>query len=206
MHAKDYKKIPSNEIIAKTADALRKRGMTMHVVGSGIEAKSKILDILPEDAEVMNMTSVTVDTIGVSEIIEESGKYFSARKKAASLDEVKQSKEIHNLRSIPDWTIGSVHAVTEEGSVMVASQTGSQLAAYTYGSDHVIWVIGAQKIVKDLEDGFKCVYEHSLPLESERAHKAYEVPASTVNKLFILNEEVKKDRITIILVKEVLGF
>ena len=149
---------------------------------------------------------MTLEAIGISHEIQKSGKYISAREKSYKLDQVKQSKEIHMLRSIPDWTVGSVHAVTQDGHIMVASQSGSQLAAYAFGCDHVIWVIGAQKIVKNLDEAFKRIYEHCLPLESERAHKAYGVPASAVNKIFILNEEIKKGRITVILVKEKLGF
>ncbi|OGT48134.1 MAG: hypothetical protein A3E82_06720 [Gammaproteobacteria bacterium RIFCSPHIGHO2_12_FULL_38_11] len=201
-----YETIPSDQIIKKTAEALQKNGMTTYIVDNGETAKQKVLSLIPLDAEVMNMTSVTLDTIGLSKEIAESGKYFSARKKSYTLDEKKQSKEIHQLRSIPDWTVGSVHAVTEDGSIMVASQSGSQLAAYTFGSDHLIWVIGAQKIVKNVDEGFKRIYEHCLPLESKRAQEAYGVPGSAVNKIFILNKEIKKDRITVILVKEKLGF
>jgi len=204
--AKKYDFIPSDDIIQKTAGALIKHGMTTYIVNNATEAKSKALALIPKGAEVMDMTSITLDTIGISKEIQESGEYISARKKSYALDLHKQSKEIHILRSIPDWTIGSVHAITEEGTVMVASQSGSQLAAYSFGSDHVIWVVGAQKIVANLDEGFKRIYEHCLPLESERAHKVYGVPASAVNKLFILKEEIKPGRITVILVKEVLGF
>ncbi len=206
MTASKFNQIPSDEIISKTAKALESHGMSVKIAKNGAEAKSLVLDLLPKGAEVMDMTSVTLDTIGVSKEIQESGVYKSARKISYSLDQVKQAKEIHGLRDIPDWTVGSVHAVTEEGSLMVSSQSGSQLAAYSFGSDHLILVVGAQKIVKNLDEGFKRLYEHCLVLESERARKAYGVPASAINKIFILHEEIKKGRITVILVKEVLGF
>ncbi len=206
MSTTKYETIPSDAIIEKTAAALTANGMTTHIVANGIAAKQMALSLIPKGAEVMDMTSVTLDTIGVSKIIQESGDYISARKVSYALDLKTQQKEIHNLRSIPVWTIGSVHAVTEEGSVMVASQSGSQLAAYSFGSDHVIWVVGAQKIVANRDEGFKRIYEHCLVLESERAHKAYGVPASSVNKLFILDKEIVAGRITVILVKEKLGF
>jgi LUD domain len=201
-----FNQIPSDEIISKTSKALESHGMTVHIAENGLAAKAKVLEILPKGAEVMDMTSMTLEAIGLADVIQNSKDYRSARKESYALDQVKQSKAIHNLRSIPDWTIGSVHAVTEEGSVMVASQSGSQLAGYSFGADHVIWVIGAQKIVKNLDEGFKRLYEHSLVLESERARKAYGVPASAINKIFILHEEIKKGRITVILVKEKLGF
>jgi CheY-like chemotaxis protein len=178
MTVSKYSQIPSDEIISKTAKALESHGMSVKIAKNGAEAKSLVLNLLPKGAEVMDMTSVTLDTIGVSKEIQESGNYKSARKISYALDQVKQAKEIHGLRDIPDWTVGSVHAVTEEGSLMVASQSGSQLAAYSFGSDHLILVVGAQKIVKNLDEGFKRLYEHCLVLESERARKAYGVPAS----------------------------
>jgi hypothetical protein len=206
MKNEKYTTIPSDEIILQTADALRENGVTVYVVDNATQAKAKALDLIPKGAEVMDMTSVTLDTLGLSKEIQESGIYFSARKKSYALDLVKQSKEIQSLRSIPDWTIGSVHAVTQDGKVMVASQSGSQLPAYNFGAEHVVWVVGAQKIVKDIEEGFKRIYEHCLPLESERARKAYGVPGSSVNKLFIFQKEINVNRIAMILVKEKLGF
>lgn len=204
--AEKYNTLPTDLTLHKTVAALQKNGMVVHVVDDAKAAKQKVLDIIPEGSEVMSMTSVTLDTIGISDEIANSGKYIAARQLSYALDPVKQSKQIHMLRSIPDWTIGSVHAVTEDGVIMVASQSGSQLAAYAFGSDHLIWVIGAQKIVKNMEEGFKRIYQHTLPLESERAHQAYGVPASSVNKIFILNEEIKPGRINVVIIKEILGF
>ncbi len=193
-------------MIEKTTAALTQNGMVTHIVSDGVEAKKVVLKLLPKGAEVMDMTSVTLDTIGISQIIQESGDYISARKVSYTLDMKTQKKEIHNLRSIPTWTLGSVHAVTEEGAIMVASQSGSQLAAYSFGSDHVILVVGAQKIVANREAGFERIYQHCLPLESERARKAYGVAASAVNKILMIDKEITDNRITIVLVKEKLGF
>jgi hypothetical protein len=106
----------------------------------------------------------------------------------------------------PDWAIGSVHAVTEEGQIVVASATGSQMPAYLYGAGHVVWVVGIQKIVPDLNAAIQRVYDHVLPLESDRARKAYGVPGSAVNKLLVINKEVQPSRATLIFVNEVLGF
>ena len=95
--------------------------------------------------------------------------------------------------------------VTEDGKVLIASNSGSQLPGYAYGSSHVIWVVGTQKIVNNIDDGMKRIDQYVLPLESERAHKAYGVPGSFVSKLLIFNRE-NPGRITMILVKQPLGF
>jgi hypothetical protein len=117
-----------------------------------------------------------------------------------------QSLEMQKLGAAPEWTIGSVHAITEDGQVVIASNTGSQLAAYAYGSPHVILVVGAQKIVNNLDDAMKRIYEYVLPLESERLRKAIGAPRSNVSKLLIINKEITVGRLTVIFVEEKLGF
>ncbi len=203
---KDWNTLATQESIDAAVANLQAHGMNAIVVENGEAAKAKVLEMLPAGAEVMDMTSVTLQTIGVTEEIEKSGKYNSVKAKLMSMDRKTQSLEMQKLGAAPEWTVGSVHAVTEDGIVIVASNTGSQLPAYAYGSAHVIWVVGTQKIVKNMDKGMKRLYEHTLPLESERAHKAYGMPASFVSKLLIVHKEVVPQRITVIFVKEVLGF
>ena len=198
-----WENLADDAVIKKTVSALKANGMEASVVENGEDARKKVFEILPENAEVMVMSSVTLDTIGVSKGIE-SAKFNSVRKKL--MDTATQGVEKRKLGAAPEWTIGSAHAVTEDGHVLIASNTGSQLPAYAYGAGNVIWVVGTQKIVKNTEEGIKRIYEHSLPLESERARKAYGVPGSAVNKLLIVNKETIQGRITMILVKEKLGF
>ena len=200
------KELKQENIIIKTSDALKANGFDVYIARNGTEAEKKVLGLLPDGAEVMNMTSATLDKIGVSADIESSGKYVPIRKKLMSLDRNTQGSEMRKLGSAPEWSIGSVHALTQDGKVMIASATGSQLPAYSYGAEKVIWVVGKQKIVENVEEGFKRIYEYALPLESERARKAYGVQGSSVNKLLIVNKEHIPGRITIIIVNEELGF
>jgi hypothetical protein len=122
-------------------------------------------------------------------------------------DKSEDAVEMRRLGAAPEWTIGSVHAVTEDGNIVIASNTGSQLPAYAYGAGHVVWVVGAQKVVKNLDEAMKRIYEYVLPLESERANKAYSMThGSFVSKMLIVNREVQSNRISMIIVKENLGF
>jgi L-lactate utilization protein LutB len=203
----DFNTIANDEALNKTVEALKANGVNAIIVETGEEAKQKALELVPKGSEVMTMTSVTLDTIGIANVINESGDYDSVRNKLIKLDRATQSREMQKLGAAPEWTIGSVHAVTEDGKVVVASNTGSQLAAYTYGSENVIWVVGAQKIVKNLDDAMKRIYDYVLPQESVRLNKAFNISTgSYVSKLFILNREFNPKRITLILVKEKLGF
>ena len=116
------------------------------------------------------------------------------------------SKKMKEMACIPDWTIGSVHALTEDGKLVIASNTGSQLPAYVYGANNVIFVLGTQKIVKDLDEAFDRIYKYVLPLESERAKKAYGAKESNVSKILIINKEIQPNRIKVILINKNLGF
>lgn len=200
-----YNTLPSNDIIEKSAKALKANGIDVVIVQNGAEAKKKVFELLPNGAEVMNMTSVTLETTGIAKEINESGEYNSVRNKLASMNRKTQNLEMQKLGAAPQYAVGSVHAVTEDGHALIASNSGSQLPAYVYDSPHVIWVIGTQKIVKNTQEGIKRIYEYVLPLEDKRAKKAYGV-GSFVSKLLILNKEKTAGRITMILVKEVLGF
>lgn len=200
-----WSQLAREEIIKKTVAALQKNGIDSMVAADGKEAKKKVLALLPEGAQVMTMSSVTLDTIGLAGEINDLGKYDSVRKKLMVLDVKTQWSERQKLGAAPDWAVGSVQAVTEEGQVLIASNSGSQLPAYASGSSHVIWVVGTQKIVQDLDEGFKRVYEYSLPREDARAQKAYGVH-SHVSKILIINKENSLGRITLIFVKEKLGF
>lgn len=200
-----YSTLAKNQQIKKTVAALSKNGFKTEVVGNKEEARRKALELIPRDSEVFIMTSQTLDTIGLASEINESGNYDAVRPKLWSMDRNTQAKEMAKLGATSDWTIGSVHAVTEAGQVLVVSQSGSQLPAYAYSSRNVVWVIGTQKIVKNIDEGIKRIYEYALPLENERAQKAYGF-GSGVNKILIINKEIKPDRIHIIFVKEKLGF
>jgi hypothetical protein len=68
----------------------------------------------------------------------------------------------------------------------------------------VIWVAGAQKIVRDLGEGFRRLREYSYPLEHERI-QALGMPGSSVSKILMVERE-RPGRISVILVKEALGF
>ena len=205
---KDFKVLADQSTIEKAAEALKANGIEVFVAENGAQAKEKVYGLLPKGSEIMVMTSETLRTLGLEKEINESGDYVSVKPKIAKLPE-SEARQKKYMGAAAPISIGSVHAVTEDGKVLVASNTGSQLPGYAYGSDKVVWVVGAQKIVKDIAEGEKRVYEYILPLESVRMRKAYNLPdtfQSFPSKLLIFNREVAKDRIKMVIVKEVLGF
>ena len=143
--------------------------------------------------------------MGIADEIDKSGRYDSLRPRIWSMDRKTQADEIRRLGAAPDVMLGSVHAITETGSLLAASMSGSQLGPYVSGAGRVILVVGTQKIVPDLEQGLRRINEYALRLEDARAQAAYGIH-SAVNKVVIINGEITPGRITVVLVDEVLGF
>ncbi|TAL66523.1 MAG: hypothetical protein EPN88_08295 [Bacteroidetes bacterium] len=203
---KKWDKLANKKTIENTVAALKASGIDAQVVENGQEAKRKVLGLIPAGSEVMTMTSITLDTVGLSEEINRAdGKFKPVRDKLYAMDRKTQAREMNRLGAAPEVAVGSVHAITEDGHVLIVSATGSQLPAYVYGAGKVIWVAGSQKIVKNTDEGIKRIYDYVFPLEDERARAAYGM-GSGINKVLIINKEIAPGRITLILIKEKLGF
>ena len=189
--------------ILKTFESLEKNGIHPYLVKDRNDALKKVLDLLPDHEEIMTMTSVTLTEIWLDELLNTSTEFISIRR--LMNNEGLSPIEKRRLWTAHEWAIWSVHAVTENWQVMIASATWSQIPAYAYGAMNVIWIVWTQKIVKDLDEGFRRIYEYSFPLENERSMKAYWI-WSWVNKLLIINKETIPGRIHMIFVKEKLWF
>jgi hypothetical protein len=201
----EFSRLAPKERIGVVADALERNGIACTVVDSAEEARKAVRSILPVGAEVYNNTSRTLEAIGVAEDIERSGQYQALRPRLYQMDREMQGREMRQLSASPDWVVGSVHALTEDGSLVIASASGSQLGPIASGAGHVILVVGAQKIVPDFGTGLRRIYEYCFPLEDRRARQAYGVP-SGVNNVLVVNKVVAPGRITVILVSKPLGF
>ncbi|HTY44228.1 MAG TPA: Fe-Mn family superoxide dismutase [Patescibacteria group bacterium] len=202
---KNWNELAEKIDVELTMNALRKNGINSYFVENKRKAKEKLEELIPMGAEVMNMSSVTLDESKIAEEITKSGRYEPVKKKLESMDRKTQGREMQRIGAAPQYAVGSVHAVTEDGKVIIASNTGSQLPAYAYGADRVIFIVGTQKIVKNLDEAMKRIYDYILPLESERLKKVYGV-ASFVSKVLLINKEINPERINVIFVNEVLGF
>ena len=201
----EFTQLASEEQIAQTVQALEAHGIRVAVFETGEEARKYVLDLIPSGAEVYNSPSRTLELIGLAEDIEHPTRFQSVRAQLHSLDRVTQRNEMRKLGASPDVLVGSVHAITEQGEVLIASAVGSQLGPAASGAGVVIWVVGTQKLVHTLEDGFRRIREYSYHLENERTHQVYG-QATAINKLLIVNGEAYPGRITIVLVKQQLGF
>ena len=191
--------------LQRAAAALTAHGFTVEILDGAAAARARIKDLIPEGAGVFTGASETLRLSGIDEDINASGRYDAIRARGQTMDRATQLAEIWRLISTPDVIVGSVHAVTETGSLVAASASGSQLPAFAGGAALAIWIVGAQKVVPDLSTALRRVEEHCLPLESDRAMKAYGTP-SAINRLLILNQELEPGRGIVLLLREAIGF
>jgi L-lactate utilization protein LutC len=199
-----FAELASGGQIERAAAALEANGIHTLIAENGEEAEKIVFDHLPEGVEVFTPLSRTLEQIGFTSELVSSGHYDVVRTKLAKMDRKTQNREMIKLGAAPEYIVGSVQAVTEDGKVLVASGSGSQLGPYSAGAGKVIWVVGAQKIVRDLEEGMRRLYEYALPREDARM-MALHGGHSSLNKILIVNKE-RPGRVTMVIVKEELGF
>src|SRR5438309_7309046 len=191
--------------VQRTIAALEANGIRVLRAADAAEAKRIVLDLIPDGSQVYHGASQSLEAAGITAEIEKTGRYSPIRPRIFSMDRKAQADEIRRLAAAPDVMLGSVHAVSETGSLLAASMGGSQLGPYVSGAGQVILLVGTQKIVADVAEGLRRIDEYSFPLEDARAQAAYGIH-SAVNKVLIINREVNPGRIIVVLVDEVLGF
>jgi hypothetical protein len=199
-----YTAVPDDQTLAAAVVALEEHGFSVEVVDDGDAARAAVLARIPEGSSVMTNTSVTLQETGIADAINDGGPYESARAKMMTLDYATQAQEMKALGGQPDYALGSVHAFTQDGALVIASASGSQLASYAWGAANVIFVIGAQKLVPTLAAAHDRIYKHSLILEDARAYAAYG-QNSFVGKVLEIHQELP-GRIHIVLIRQSIGF
>ena len=191
--------------LERAATALTAHGFTVEILDDAATARARVNDLIPEGASVVTAASETLRLSGIDGDINASGRYQAVKPRVLAMDRATQMDEIRRLLASPDVAFGSVAAVTETGSLVIASGSGSQLPGYAGGAARAIWIVGAQKVVPDLSTALRRVEDHALPLESARAQVAYGQP-SAINRLLILNAEPHPGRGIVLLLREAIGF
>lgn len=203
--SRDYAQPVGDQELATAKTALEANNFNVVIVDDLAAAKGFVVNKIPKGSDVFTGTSVTLDEAGLTDELNNSTLYDSAKNRYVPLMKEGRSLEAKQIGSASDWAVGSVHAITQDGQVLIASASGSQLPNYLYGANHVIWVAGAQKVVKDVQEGIDRIESYTLPLENQRAEKVYG-EGSSIRKLVIYRNDKNPDRITIVLVKQAVGY
>jgi acyl-CoA hydrolase len=205
IHLSDrFTTLPDEQTLAATVVALEEHGFSVEVVDDLDAARKAVLARIPQGSLVMTNTSVTLQETGIADAINGGGPYESARNKMFALDFATQAQEMRAIGGQPDYALGSVHAVTRDGTLVIASASGSQLASYAWGAANVIFAVGAQKLVATIEAAHERIYKHSLKLEDARAYAAYG-QHSSVGKILEIHQELP-GRIHVVLIRQSVGF
>ena len=200
--------LASDESIKKTAKALREKGYEVIVVENGKEALEKIKTIIPKNASVMNGSSVTLEQIGYIDYLKSGAHEWNDLHKKITAEQDQEKRVLLRKQSaLSYFYLGSVHALTEEGEFLIASNSGSQLPHVVYTSDNLIFVVGTQKIVPAMPDAFQRLEKYVVPFEDEHMKKLYGTGTRLSKIVVFKHESVYSTRkVRLILVKEKLGF
>jgi hypothetical protein len=191
--------------LERAATALTEHGFTVEILDDVAAARTRVEELIPEGASVFTGASETLRLSGIDADINAGGRYQAIKPRLLGMDRATQTDDIRRLGATPDVIVGSVHAVTETGSLVIASGSGSQLPGYAGGAARVIWIVGAQKVVPDLDTALRRVEDHCLPMETARTQKVHGW-SSAINRLLILNAEFQPERGTVLLLREAIGF
>ena len=195
--------LPDEQTLAATVTALEERGFSVQVVDDLDAARHAVLTRIPHGSSVMTKTSVTLAETGIADAINQGGPYGSARTKMFALDFAAQAQQMTAIGGQPDYALGSIHAVTRDGTLVIAPASGSQLASCAWGAANVIFVAGAHKLVRTPGAARQRIYQHSLVLEDVRAVAAYG-QHSQVGKILEIHQELP-GRIHIVLIRQAVG-
>jgi Uncharacterised ACR, YkgG family COG1556. len=158
------------------------------IVEDGEAARAFVLGLILEGAEVHSGKSKTLEDIGLYSELVDSGRYDAVRPRLFAMDRATQGREIRKLSAAPDFMLGSVAAITTDGTLVAASATGSQLGAYAAGAGRLVLVVGRQKLVPDLDAAMRRIREVVFPWENDRVREQMGVDTALEKVLFILGE------------------
>lgn len=203
-----FNTLAPQESINRTVKSLIANGFQTEVVENKGEALEKIKSLIPPNASVHNGSSNTLKEIGFVDYLKSDTHGWNnlhARILAEKVPE-KQDK-LRRESAFSDYYLGSVHALSETGEMVIASNTGSQLPHLVFTSPNIILVVGTQKITPTLESALRRLEEYVVPLEDKRLMSVYNAHTTHAKTLILHKENPKMGRkIKVILVKEKLGF
>ena len=207
MANKKYEALALKGAVNKAKKELEKRGIKVEFINTKEDALKRLKELIPKNSEVMTGGSTTLEQIGFVNLLKSKNHpWVNLKDKILAEKDKNKQNELRRLSIASQYFIGSVHAVSQTGEVLVASASGSQIPSYAFSSDNVIWVVGTHKITKNLNEAIERVRKYCLPLEDKRM-KSIGYPGSTIGKLLIFEREIMPNRkITLIFVNEKLGF
>jgi L-lactate utilization protein LutB len=192
--------------VDKTVHEIEARGIKVLISRNAEEALDVLKKIIPPGAEVMNGSSTTLIEIGYEEFITggRSG-WKSIHDLIKAENDNEKRADLRRKSVTADYFISGANAIASTGEIIACDASGSRVGAWPSAAGHLILVVGINKIVPTLNDALNRVREYAYRLENVRAQKVYGTP-SVIGKCVILAHEKTEGRVTLILVREALGY
>jgi hypothetical protein len=206
MTAKKWNNIPTRKVVDSTAEAIRGRGMNVQIVNTKQEAMDAVKSLIPSGGEIAKGSSTTLEEIGFFDYINsEECTWVDLYREAWSEEDGDKRHYMLTKANSSDYFVGSVNAVSQNGELVAVGGSGAGISSYPFSAKHLILAVGTHKITKDLEEGMRRVREHFFPMENKRIKHKYGL-SHKAGKWVIIENEVRKDRTTVILIHEKVGF
>ena len=201
--------VPDEKSIEVAAAAVKARGIAVEIVGTRADALERVKSIIPAGSTVMTGASLTLKEIGFEDyLISKAHPWKNLKEEIVAEKDPGKKAALRRQAVLADYFLGSVHAVAESGELVIASASGSQLGPYAFSASNVVWVVGVQKITKNLEDGIRRVKEYIMPHEDERMKAMTGGKMGTMlGKLMIIERETPflGRKLTLLLIREPTG-
>jgi L-lactate utilization protein LutB len=201
-----WSRVPDEATIERTVRAIDGRNVRVVQAATADKARNALLGLIPDGAEVMNGSSTTLNELGYEQLLKENPKGWRDYHAAITAENDDQKREALRRRGVAaDWYLSGVQAIAETGQLVACDKTGSRTGAWPYGAGHLVLVSGVNKIVPTLQEALDRCWQYALPVEQQRAKRVYGT-SSEIGKIVILEKEMARDRVTLILINERLGY
>jgi len=149
---------------AKVVEALRRRRFDAYYCATAEDAAAKVLELIPEGAEVSWGGSMTVEALGIQDALRRRGQPLLDRDAVPA----EERQEIMRRAQSCDVFLMGSNAVTEDGMLFNIDGLGNRVAALCYGPKSVIVVAGMNKVVPDLAAAYSRVRHCAAPINAQR--------------------------------------
>lgn len=201
----DWNKLASESDLSRTVESLKSHGINVFVVNNKEEALAKVKHLIPKGVTIANGSSTTLNEIGfVDYLMKGNHGWKNLHEQVLAEKDPVMQNDMRRKMVTADYFLGSINAISKTGALVACDASGSRVGAYLFAAKNLLLVAGTNKITDTLEDAMQRVREYVFPLENARAKKVYGMNSMTAKWAIIEHE--RPNRITLILVKEKLGF
>lgn len=206
----EYKKIVANNVIK----GLEKRNMQGFYAPTKEEAVKTVLSLISENSTVSWGGSMTINDLNLLDELEKLNLNLLDRAKCTTSEE---TKDIYHKALSSDYYIMSSNAITDDGILMNIDGNGNRVAALIYGPENVVVIVGINKVVSDVDAGYKRIKNVACPQNTLRLGKSTPCtktgkcsdcfsPDCICSQIVITRRSSIKNRIKVVIVGENLGY